>query len=65
MPTHVKIIRAGDFLLATPKGQIDFENSKRLLVKIESASATLVTHEVLLDMRSLRVSVFLQWVWTY
>jgi hypothetical protein len=52
MPTHVEIIRATDFLVATPKGQVDFESSKRLLTTIASASASLVAHEVLLDMRS-------------
>jgi hypothetical protein len=52
MPTHVKIIRATDFLIATPKGQVDFETSKRLLVTVASASATLLAHEILLDMRS-------------
>jgi hypothetical protein len=52
MPTQVKIIRASDFLVVTPKGQVDFEKSKRLLMTIGSASATLVAHEILLDMRS-------------
>ena len=52
MPTHVKIIRATDFLIATPKGQVDFENSKRLLMTIASGSVSLVANEILLDMRS-------------
>jgi hypothetical protein len=52
MPTHVKIIRANDFLIATPQGQIDFESSKRILLKVASASANQVAHEILLDMRN-------------
>jgi hypothetical protein len=51
MPTNVKIIRATEFLIATPQGQVDFEKSKRLLTTITSASADLVAHEILLDMR--------------
>ena len=52
MPAQVKIIRASDFLIATPQGQIDYEASKRLLLTLGSASAGLVAHEVLLDLRS-------------
>ena len=51
MTAHVKIIRANDFLIATPHGRIDFEKSKRLLLAVASASTTLVSPEVLLDMR--------------
>ena len=51
MPTHVKIIRATDFLIATPHGQVDYENSKQLLQRTASASANLLAHEILLDMR--------------
>jgi hypothetical protein len=51
MPIDVKIIRATDFLIATPTGRVDFESSKRLLATIASASARLVAHELLLDMR--------------
>jgi hypothetical protein len=51
MPTHLKIIHAADFLIATPEGQIDFEKSKQLLLQVASASATLVAPEILLDVR--------------
>ncbi len=52
MPARVRIIRASEFLIATPKGHIDFAKSKRLLMSVAPAAATLVAHEILLDMRS-------------
>jgi len=51
MPTQIKIIRASEFIIATPQGQVDLEKSKQLLVKIALASATLSAHEILLDIR--------------
>ena len=63
MPTHVKIIRPSDFLIATPTGQIDFENSKRLLMTVASATATLDAHEILLDMRHARSELSASDLW--
>jgi hypothetical protein len=63
MPTHVKIIRATDFLIATPQGQIDYENSKHLLLRIASAPANLVAHEILLDMREMQSDLLATDLW--
>ena len=63
MPTDVKIIRATDFLIATPRGQVDYESSKRLLMTIASATATLAAHEILLDMRSARAELSATDLW--
>jgi hypothetical protein len=51
MPTQVKIIRASEFLIATPHGQIDFASSKRLLLTIASNTADVASQKLLLDMR--------------
>ena len=51
MPTNVKIIRAHDFIKATPEGKLDFEKSKNLLMEIASASASLADYEILVDTR--------------
>jgi len=46
-----RIIHAHDFIIATPKGQLDFERAKKLLVDIMSASAPFIDYEILLDTR--------------
>ncbi len=63
MPVNDKIIRATDFLIATPTGQVDFEKSKRLLLTIASAATNLVAHEILLDMRSAQSKLSATDVW--
>ena len=63
MPTHVKIIRASDFVVATAKGQIDFEQSKQLLATVASASAKLDAHDVLLDMRGAEAQLSATELW--
>jgi hypothetical protein len=51
MPTYVKIIRATDFMVATAKGRVDFEQSRRLLSTVASASTEVPAQGILLDMR--------------
>ncbi|MBV8573589.1 MAG: hypothetical protein JOZ58_00920 [Acetobacteraceae bacterium] len=63
MPTHVQIIRASDFLIATPKGQLDFPKSKKLLTSLVSASTAMIAHEVLLDVRSTQVELSATDLW--
>ena len=50
MPATIKIIHATDFIKATEKGELDLEESKKLLVAILSAT-DLVDYEVILDTR--------------
>ena len=51
MPTDIRIIHAHEFIKATPGGQLDLENAKKLLMEIASASAPLVDYEIILDTR--------------
>jgi hypothetical protein len=51
MPTQVTIIRAAEFVVATPDGRVDFPESQRILVKIAEALTKFDFHEMLLDMR--------------
>ena len=50
MPATVRIIHATDFIKATAEGELDLEESKRLLVEIASAT-DLADCEVILDTR--------------
>jgi hypothetical protein len=63
MATHLHIIHAGDFLIATPQGQLDFEKSRKLLDSLASASSSLVTHEILLDMRHTQLALTATELW--
>ena len=47
MPTNIRIIHAGDFVVANPEGQIDLEKSEKLLMEVASASAPMVDHEII------------------
>ena len=51
MPTRIVVIHAHDFIKASPKGQLDFEMSKELLLKIVTASAPLVDCAIVMDTR--------------
>jgi hypothetical protein len=51
MSNDIRIIRAHDFIRATPEGRLDFEASKQLLIEVASAATGLVNYEILLDMR--------------
>ena len=63
MSTHVQFIRASDFLIATPKGQLDLPKSEKLLISLASASATLIAQEILLDMRDAEVALSTSDLW--
>jgi hypothetical protein len=51
MPTNIKIIHASEFIKATPEGELDFEESKRLLREIESAASSLADYAIIVDTR--------------
>src|SRR4051794_29869404 len=59
----VTIIRASDFLIATPAGEIDIEESRQLLTKVAAASAAIVSRRVLLDMREARSRLSATDIW--
>ena len=57
MATDIRIVHARDFIKATPGGQLDFEESRRVLVEVASASTQLGDFDVLLDTREARVQL--------
>jgi hypothetical protein len=63
MPTNIKIIHAHDFIKATPEGQLDFEESKKLLIEIAAASVALVEYEIILDARKVQAVMSATKLW--
>ena len=64
MSTNVKIIHAHDFIKATPEGQLDFEESKRLLTEIASvAASSVVDYEIILDTRKAQIEMSATDLW--
>jgi len=51
MPAHIKIIHAHEFIKATPEGELDINESKKLLLDIALTAGTLVDFEIILDTR--------------
>lgn len=63
MPTDIRVIKAKDFVRATPEGKLDFETSKKALIEIASATAHLVDYEILLDTRKAQVQMSVTDLW--
>ncbi len=51
MPATIRIIHAHDFIKATPTGELNLEESKKVLIAIASASVPLKDFDILLDTR--------------
>ena len=51
MATNIRVIHAHDFVRATEDVEIDFEKSRKLLIEVAEAAATLVDYEIILDTR--------------
>jgi hypothetical protein len=51
MSSIIRIIRAHDFVMATPKGRLDLDKFKQLLTEITTAASSLVDYEILVDTR--------------
>ena len=51
MPVEYKIIQAKDFITATPTGEIDLKESKKVLGQIAEMLGVVGNYELLLDMR--------------
>lgn len=51
MKTVYKIISAKDFIKAKPNGEIDLEQSKKVLIKLASIAEFPVDYNILLDIR--------------
>ena len=52
MPTDIRIIRAHEFIQATPQGQIDLAKTKAVLMEIALASTPSGDFDVILDTRN-------------
>jgi hypothetical protein len=63
MPTRITIIQAHDFIRATFDGTLDFEESKKAVMDIASASASLPDHELLVDTRNAEVELSVTDLW--
>lgn len=53
MPVDIRIISAPEFLKVTARGDIDLEESRRLLMEVASAADPLARHEMILDTRQM------------
>jgi hypothetical protein len=51
MPTDIRIIHAHEFIKATPDGQLDLEQTMKVLVEIAAASAPSNDYDILVDTR--------------
>jgi hypothetical protein len=52
MPTDIRIIRAHEFIQATPEGKLDLEKTKAVLMEIALASKASGDFDVILDTRN-------------
>jgi len=51
MTAKIRIIHAQDFLKATPEGELDFEESKRILLEIATVVVPQDDYELIIDTR--------------
>jgi hypothetical protein len=51
MDLNLRLIQAKDFLIASPTGEFDLENAKRMLVELACENATPGQYDVLIDIR--------------
>ncbi|MGO8942355.1 MAG: hypothetical protein ACLQJ7_01595 [Syntrophobacteraceae bacterium] len=57
MATNIRIVHAHDFIRAAPEGDLDLEESQKLLNEIASATAGLVDYEIIVDTRKVQVEM--------
>ena len=53
MKTRYKIINGKDFIKARPTGEIDLEQSKKLLVQLAAMASPPADYEILIDVREM------------
>ncbi len=51
MPTHIKIVKALEFIRATPEGQLNLEESRNMFVALALISENLNKQSIVIDMR--------------
>jgi hypothetical protein len=64
MPNSIRVIRAQDFVRATPQGQFDLESSRQLLRDLADAAQRLEAHDVIIDIRNARSSMTADELWS-
>jgi hypothetical protein len=63
MPSDIRIIHAHDFIKATPEGQIDLEESSRMLNEIASASGPKFDYDIIVDTRKAQMALSVTELW--
>ena len=63
MPTDIRIIRAREFIKATPEGHLDLEETKEVLLGIAAASALSGDYDVILDTRDTQSEMSVTDLW--
>lgn len=54
MPSDIRIIRAHEFIQATPEGKVDFDKAKKVLVDVALAGGPRADFDVILDVRNVQ-----------
>jgi hypothetical protein len=54
VPSDIRIIRAHEFIRATPEGNVDFDRAKKVLVEVALASGPFADYDVILDVRNVQ-----------
>ena len=63
MPSDIRIIRAHEFIQATPEGKVDLDQAKKVLVQVASASAPSNDYDVILDARNVKFDLDANDLW--
>lgn len=63
MSTNIRIVHAHDFIRAAPEGDLDLEESQRLLMEIASVTAGLVNYEIIIDTRKAQIEMSATDLW--
>jgi hypothetical protein len=63
MATNIRIVYAHEFIKATLEGQINLEESKKLLLKFAAVSGPAADFEVLLDVRKMQPELSIADLW--
>jgi hypothetical protein len=63
MAINIRIIRAHEFIKATLEGQINLEESKKLLLEFAATSGLSVDYQVLLDVRKTQLELSIADLW--
>jgi len=63
MPTDIRIVHAHEFIKVTAEGQLDFDETKKMLVECASASAPPTEYDIVLDTRRAHVQLSATELW--